>query len=198
MWEWASLIHEGSYTKVVDESVPVSELPRWFEGVRLNFAENYLWSHDKGSAPGARSSRNKEDDKIAITEIREGNTSIRHITWRQLRFETGRMASALQARGVRKGDRVVVVGQHSLQTLVVFLATTWLGGLFSSSSTDMGVGGLLQRTVQINPKVINIAQDRHCIIFADEPISLSSSMTVPYITERPSTLGRRLPALLKA
>jgi acetoacetyl-CoA synthetase len=46
-----------------------------------------------------------------------------------------------------------MVGAHAVETCVVFLATTWLGGLFSSSSTDMGVGGLLQRTVQIDPKV---------------------------------------------
>lgn len=63
------------------------------------------------------------------------------------------MAGALRARGVEKGDRVVIVGAHSAETFVVFLATTWLGGLFSSSSTDMGVGGLLQRTTQIDPKV---------------------------------------------
>lgn len=63
------------------------------------------------------------------------------------------MAAALKARGLKKGDRVVMVGGHSLTTLTTLLATVWLGGIFSSSSTDMGVGGLLQRTVQINPKV---------------------------------------------
>ncbi|KAI9149337.1 Acetoacetyl-CoA synthetase [Paramyrothecium foliicola] len=154
MWEWADIIHEGSYSKVVDETVPVSELPRWFEGVRVNYAENILWSRGRGDAPGTRSTRGKEDDAIAVTEVREGNTSIKHITWRQLRAEASKLASALQARGVGKGDRVVVVGAHSLQTLVVFLATSWLGGVFSSSSTDMGIGGLLQRTVQIDPKFI--------------------------------------------
>lgn len=63
------------------------------------------------------------------------------------------LAGALRERGVKVGDRVVVVGAHSLTTFMVMLATFWLGAVFSSSSTDMGVGGLLQRTVQINPKV---------------------------------------------
>lgn len=56
-------------------------------------------------------------------------------------------------KGVRKGDRVVIVAANSFDTFVVWLATNWLGAIFSSSSTDMGVKGILQRTVQVNPKV---------------------------------------------
>lgn len=153
VWQQASLIHEGSYTTVVDESKTISQLPRWFEGVRLNFAENLLWSRGPEDEPGAHTTRFKEDGKVAIVEVREGNSEVKHITWAQLRRETARLAGALHARGVRQGDRVVIVGSHSVQTFIVFLATTWLGAIFSSSSTDMGVGGLLQRTVQINPKV---------------------------------------------
>jgi acetoacetyl-CoA synthetase len=37
--------------------------------------------------------------------------------------------------------------------LVVWLGTTWIGAVFSSSSTDMGTKGILQRAVQVNPKV---------------------------------------------
>jgi acetoacetyl-CoA synthetase len=147
------MIHEGSYTRAVDESIPISELPRWFEGISVNFAENFLWSRSAQDAPGAHTTRFKEDGKIAVTEVREGNTEVKHMTWARLRKEVGELASAMHERGVRKGDRVVMVGSHSFQTLVVFLATAWLGGIFSSSSTDMGVGGLLQRTVQITPKV---------------------------------------------
>lgn len=81
---------------------------------------------------------------------------MKNVTWGELRRRVGELASALKQRGVQKGDRVVMVGAHAVETLVVFLAATWLGGLFSSSSTDMGVGGLLQRTVQIDPKVSSL------------------------------------------
>lgn len=47
--------------------------------------------------------------------------------------------SALRARGVGKGDRIAVVGSNSIETLVVFLATAGVGGIVSTSSTDMGV-----------------------------------------------------------
>lgn len=158
LWQSQTWIQEGSYTQSVDESIPISGLPRWFEGVKLNFAENILWQRGPNDGPNTRGTYGKEDDKIAITEIREGLSSIRHVTWKELRNRVGRLAAALKGRGVKVGDRVVVVGAHSLDTLVVFLAATWLGALFSSSSTDMGVNGLLQRTVQINPKVSMIRE----------------------------------------
>jgi len=85
--------------------------------------------------------------------VREGNTEVRDVTWGELRARVAQMAAAMSARGVKRGDRVVAVAAHALETAVVFLATTWLGAVFSSSSTDMGVSGLLQRTTQIDPKV---------------------------------------------
>lgn len=96
----------------------------------------------------------QKSDKIAVTEVREGASEIRDITWGELRRQTGELAAALAGRGVKRGDRVVIVGANSIETLLVWLATAWLGAIFSSSSTDMGVDGILQRTVQINPKVL--------------------------------------------
>ncbi|ENH68618.1 Acetoacetyl-CoA synthetase [Fusarium oxysporum f. sp. cubense race 1] len=154
LWASQNWIHEGSYSYVVDESIPITKLPAWFPGIRINYAENLLWTGAIGGAPGERSTLHKEDDTIAITEVREGNSSVKNVTWGELRRRVGELASALKQRGVQKGDRVVMVGAHAVETLVVFLAATWLGGLFSSSSTDMGVGGLLQRTVQIDPKFV--------------------------------------------
>ncbi|KAM5342417.1 hypothetical protein ACJ41O_013383 [Fusarium nematophilum] len=155
LWDSQNWIHEGTYTHVVDESIPITQLPAWFPGIRLNFAENLLWTRAPGGgATGERSTLHKEDGDVAITEVREGNSSVRDVTWGELRRRVGRTASALRERGVGKGDRVVMVGAHAAETLVVYLATSWLGGVFSSSSTDMGVGGLLQRTVQIDPKFV--------------------------------------------
>jgi acetoacetyl-CoA synthetase len=66
----------------------------------------------------------------------------------------GLLAQAMKAHGVSKGDRVAVVASNSTDTLTVFLAVTTLGGIFSSSSTDMGSQGVLQRLTQIEPKWI--------------------------------------------
>jgi acetoacetyl-CoA synthetase len=153
LFEYLSIIHTGTCTKVVDESRPIDGVPRWFEGIRLNWAENLLYSRTRSDPQNHHGKVGKEDAKIAVTEIREGNTEIRAITWGELRRRSAVVAAAMRARGVQKGDRIVLVGANSIDTLLVFTAASWLGALFSSSSTDMGVSGILQRTVQVNPKV---------------------------------------------
>ncbi|KAJ5905054.1 Acetoacetyl-CoA synthetase [Penicillium subrubescens] len=146
-WKFFPIIHEGSYTRVVDESARMDSVPSWFAGVKVNFAENLLFTGRAGNTTG------KEDSKIAITEVREGDAkNAVHLTWAQLRQRTGALAQAMKANGVARGDRVAVCSANSIDTLVVLLATTALGGIFSSSSTDMGVKGVLDRLLQIKPR----------------------------------------------
>lgn len=154
VFESSNLIHTGSAKRVVDESKRIDEVPRWFEGVQLGFAENILWSRGPNDASDAHGTVGKEDDKVAVTEVREGASEVRDVTWATLRRTVARFASALHTAGVGRGDRIVVVGSNSVDTLAVLLATSWVGAMFSSSSTDMGVSGILQRTVQINPRFI--------------------------------------------
>lgn len=150
---------------MVDESLPIDAVPRWFEGVRLNFAENALFSRSAASSSAdttARDVRNKEDGKVAITEVREGGSEVRDVTFGELRAMVGRLAKAMKARGVGRGDRVVIVGANSVETAAVWLAAGWVGAVFSSSSTDMGVKGILQRAVQVNPKVRKSLSNKMC------------------------------------
>ena len=154
LFDLAAFIHEGRCERVVDEALPIDAVPVWFRGVRLNFAENLLYSRERSDAPDHRSTRWKEDGKVAITEVREGGVDVQDITWGELRRRAGALAAAMKARGVVQGDRVVVVGANSIETALVWLATCWLGAIFSSSSTDMGVRGILQRTVQVDPKLL--------------------------------------------
>ncbi|KAI1466346.1 acetoacetyl-coenzyme A synthetase [Daldinia caldariorum] len=154
VFEHTNILYTGSYTRAVDESKPIDAIPRWFEGVHLNFAENLLWSRGPKDPIDYHGKVGKEDTKIALTEVREGVSGIRHVTWATLRKLVALYVSALYNGGVRRGDRIVVVGSNSVETLVLFAATGWLGAIFSSSSTDMGVQGILQRTVQVNPKYV--------------------------------------------
>jgi len=154
VFDAANFIHSGSYRQVVDESLPIDAVPQWFPGVTLNYAENILYTRaTPGGSPDQRGIVGKEEAKTALTEVREGASAHRDMTYGELRAVAGKLAAAMKARGVTKGDRVVVVGANSLETLCVWLATAWLGAIFSSSSTDMGVQGILQRAVQVNPKV---------------------------------------------
>ncbi|KAL1962449.1 hypothetical protein VTN77DRAFT_9650 [Rasamsonia byssochlamydoides] len=97
----------------------------------------------------------KEDDKIAVTEVREGVAEgTKDITWRELRQRTGKLAQVMKEAGVGKGDRVTVVVSNSANTLLVFLALTSLGGLFSSSSTDISAKGILDQLTRIKPQLV--------------------------------------------
>ncbi|KAJ5700761.1 hypothetical protein N7536_003774 [Penicillium majusculum] len=146
-WKYFQLIHEGSYTKVVDESARMDSVPEWFTGVRLNFAENLLFSRVAGD------NTDKEDDKIAVSEVREGAAhEAVHLTWGELRRRTGALIQAMKAHGVVRGDRIALCAANSIDTLLVFLASTALGAIFSSSSTDMGTKGVLDRLLQIKPR----------------------------------------------
>lgn len=149
------IIHEGTYSQVVDESARMDSNPLWFKGLEVNFAENSLfWPDEKN--PRKATTHRKDDRRIACTEAREGGTEIRQCSWKELRQRVALLSNAMRARGVKKGDRVAVVASNSIDTLVVFYAITALGGVFSSSSTDMGTKGILDRLRQIKPRYVFI------------------------------------------
>lgn len=143
--DYSGLLHEGVYTRVVDESTRMDSIPVWFDGIKLNFAENLLLP--------LNGQQNKEDDMIAVSEFNElGPHSRKAVTWSELRQRVGRLVHAMKANGVVKGDRIATCSCNNIDTLVVFLATAAIGAVFSSSSTDMGVSGILQRLQQIEPR----------------------------------------------
>ncbi|KAG9244767.1 acetoacetate-CoA ligase [Calycina marina] len=154
VFELENLIYTGSYRLVVDESKTIDSIPRWFEGVHLGWAENILWSRLASDPIGHRGTIGKEDGKVAVTEVREGVSEVRDVTWKALRSLVEQYAVAFHARGVGRGDRIVVVGSNSIDTLSIILAANWVGAIFSTSSTDMGTEGILQRTIQVTPKYI--------------------------------------------
>lgn len=114
-------------------------MPRWFPGARLNYTENLLW---------------RADDAIAITESNESGHTL-SCSWRELREQVRKLAAALKAHGLKPGDRVagssrvwilhvlsVSLAQAILanrtMAVVIVLATASLGGIFTSTATDMG------------------------------------------------------------
>jgi hypothetical protein len=42
VWSLGEIIHSETYENVVDESIPIDQVPKWFSGSKLNFAENLL------------------------------------------------------------------------------------------------------------------------------------------------------------
>jgi len=104
--------------------------------------------------PNGVSIAGKEDSKIALTCVREGDTERSTVSWQELRQRVGRFSQALRAHGVKKGDRVAGVVSNSADALILMLATSAIGAIYSTSATDMGTKGILDRMLQIEPVYI--------------------------------------------
>jgi acetoacetyl-CoA synthetase len=137
LWDFAAVKASVPYDSVVDD---LSKMPgaKWFEGARLNFAENLL---------------RYRDDSVALIFKGEGSASIR-ITYAQLYDEVARLAKPLKDLGVEPGDRVVGFMPNMPETIMAMLAATSLGATWSSCSPDFGINGVLDRFGQIKPKVL--------------------------------------------
>ncbi|GFS39228.1 acetoacetyl-CoA synthetase, partial [Nephila pilipes] len=46
LWDFLEIIYSRRFDTVVDLNVPMSDLPKWFEGAKLNHAENLLKYRD--------------------------------------------------------------------------------------------------------------------------------------------------------
>lgn len=137
-WKYADMIHSQPYEEVLDQSQPMENIPEWFRGAHLNFAENLL---------------RFDDDKVALYITGEGQ-EVKTITFHQLRKNVAVLASALKNLGIKKGDRVVGYIPNCALAVEAMLATASLGAVWSSTSPDFGVTGVLDRFKQIKPKVI--------------------------------------------
>ena len=109
-------------------------------GSRLNFGENLL---------------SKNNNEKAVTFISE-NGFREERSWRQLNLNTNKISNFLKKINIKKGDRVAAYMPNTIQTVEAFIATTSLGGIWSSCSPDFGSKGVIERFSQINPKVLFI------------------------------------------
>ena len=136
-WSFFDILHSHPYTQVVDD---VSKMPGaiWFDGTRLNFAENLL---------------RRKDDKTAIVFKGEGQP-VRKLTYNELYSAVVKTAHALKELGVNKGDRIAGFVPNMPESIIAMLATTAIGAIWSSSSPDFGIKGVLDRFSQIEPKVL--------------------------------------------
>jgi acetoacetyl-CoA synthetase len=136
-WEFSGIKFSRDYDQVVDDP---GKMPgaKWFTGARLNYAENLL---------------SRRDEKTAII-FRGEKGQEKRISYLQLCDEAHRVAEGLRRLGVSKGDRVAAFMPNLPQTIIAMLATASIGAIWSSSSPDFGIKGVLDRFSQIEPKVI--------------------------------------------
>ncbi|KAF9067736.1 acetoacetyl-CoA synthetase [Rhodocollybia butyracea] len=156
-WEYLRIKYSVPPQEIIAKG-PIPEVPVWFPGARLNYAENLLW---------------RNDDSIAITANNELGNVADH-SFRELRLRVQRMASAMRANGLQIGDRVAAVVTNSVDAVTIALATASIGGIFSSTATDMGVQGILDRYRQIQPKLVFFETE---VMYAGKVMDLQSKIS---------------------
>lgn len=137
LWEYTGILSSVPPEKIITEG-KYKEIPIWFPGARLNYAENVMYNGG---------------DAIACTEVREIGT-VTHYSFNQLRAMVADMAAALRVNGLQVGDRVAAVLTNCMTTVVLSLATISVGAIFSCTAPDMGEQGILDRYKQIKPKFL--------------------------------------------
>ncbi|MCG3644535.1 acetoacetate--CoA ligase [Pseudomonas putida] len=111
---------------------------QWFANATLNFAEHLL---------------RRRDDRPAVVAVREdGQREV--FSHAELAAQVAGLQTAFKAAGIVPGDRVAAIMPNTWQTLVAMLACTSLGAVWSSSSPEFGVHGIIDRFGQIEPKLL--------------------------------------------
>ncbi|MEJ2514355.1 MAG: acetoacetate--CoA ligase [Gammaproteobacteria bacterium] len=193
VWTFCDVKASRGWTTVLthDDAMPGA---RWFEGARLNFAENLLkW----------------RDDQVAIVfRGEDGRRAM--LTYEELYTEVARLAGALKARGIEPGDRVAGFLPNCPETVIAMLATASLGAVWSSCSPDFGINGVLDRFGQIGPRVLFTTDgysyggktidsvDRIAGVLEKLP-DIEQVVVVPFLRREEANLKRaieRLPAAL--
>jgi acetoacetyl-CoA synthetase len=109
---------------------------------RLNLAENLL---------------RRSGSTRAMVFAREDGVR-RVLSWDEVRTQVAAVAASLRDAGVGEGDRVAAWMPNSPETAIAMLATNSIGAVFTSTSPDFGVAGVLDRFGQVEPTVL-IAAD---------------------------------------
>ena len=136
-WDYMSIKYSNDYSEVVDDE---EKMPgaKWFSDARINYAENLL---------------RIRSEKPAIYFKNENNTT-KVLSYKELFNSVEKLAFALKDIGVKSGDRVAGFVPNIPETVVAMLSTSAIGAIWSSSSPDFGIKGVLDRFKQIKPKIL--------------------------------------------
>lgn len=136
LWDFCGVVGDkGNRTLLDGHLMPGA---KWFPDARLNFAENLL--------------RKRGPDDALVFWNEQGDR--RRLSFDQLHDAVAQMQQGLREAGVVAGDRVASILPNIPEAAVAMLGTTSLGAVWSSSSPDFGVQGVLDRFTQIAPKVL--------------------------------------------
>jgi propionyl-CoA synthetase len=141
--EAAGAIHwEKTWDKVLDDSN--QPFYRWFSGGTLNTCYNALDRHVE----------NGRGDQAALIYDSPVTDTLRTYSYSELRDEVAAFAGALVARGIGKGDRVIVYMPMVPEAAIAMLACARIGAIHSVVFGGFAANELATRIDDAKPKAI--------------------------------------------
>jgi acetoacetyl-CoA synthetase len=137
LWDELEIRASQRWTRAIHPRQPMWRTT-FFEGARLNFAENLL--------------RHRDDRVAFIFRDEAGN----RLEWTaaELWREVAATAAGLRQAGITAGDRIAGFVPNIPATLVAMLAATSIGAVWSSCSPDFGTSAVVDRFGQIGPRLL--------------------------------------------
>ncbi len=137
IWDFFDVIGSKGTKPYIE---PINKMPgsKFFPNGKVNYAENMLSGDISGPSIVFKS-----ENKIR-----------KEVSWKELKAQVAALANFLKTLGVTKGDRVAAYMPNMPETVIMMLASSSLGAIFSSASPDFGVDGVLDRFGQIEPKIL--------------------------------------------
>jgi len=184
MWQFGGIISSQAYNQVFQEGEDMLAA-KWFDGARLNFAENLL---------------RYRDDRIALVSKGERGSS-RKMTYAELYDQVAGMAQSLRQAGIKAGDRVAGYLPNIPEAIIAMLAASSIGAIWSSCSPDFGFKGVVDRFGQIAPRILFCCNGYHyngkyydslgkAAQIAEEISSIERIVVVPFTDEGSMDISR--------
>ncbi len=143
---WAEAAKLIDWDKPFDKVLDDSNVPfyRWFQGGMLNTCYNAIDRHVE----------NGRGEQAALIYDSPVTDSKQTFSFAQLQDEVARLAGALQAQGVEKGDRVLVYMPMIPQAVMGMLACARIGAVHSVVFGGFAANELATRIEDAKPKVV--------------------------------------------
>jgi acetyl-CoA synthetase len=144
---WSRIADSFHWKKRWDKTVEWNfEEPKieWFKGAKLNITENILEKHlfTMGDKPAI------------IWEPNEPGDENQTITFRQLYEKVNQFANAMKAKGVKKGDRVIIYMPMVPEAAVAMLACARIGAVHSVVFAGFSSNALADRINDCQAKMV--------------------------------------------
>ena len=121
----------------------------WFAGGRLNVSHNCV---DRHVAAG-------RGERTALIWAADEEGVYRHVSYRELKHEVCRLANALLAHGVKKGDRVCIYMPMIPETVYAMLACARIGAVHSVVFGGFSADSLRDRILDAGCRVLITANE---------------------------------------